>query len=597
MDLMTKPFRILLALGDITALETWVAFAVALGPDTAEVHLRGLVTMPADISLSEGALQARQMRAVMDQVAHNQPSIHDEVRVYVDHHPMRSVIAESFEVPFDVLLSDWSGPYENTGGLETTEILRDSPCDVVLISGKSWQQLGNVLLSLRGGPNLSLGTRVAEVLADSAMITLFHAEPVRTKASLLTFNTQIPVKRTVMAVGDVIELILLEATQHKAIVMGAGSYTKNSPTGSVDSVIHQVYKRANQSIILVRAYQPEEIMFHRPRPLNRVNEPFSVKVDRWFAENTFHSYEFEDLSALLAMKQKQGVTIGLALPTLNEEKTVASVISTIKKALMDEVPLLDELILIDSNSTDQTVAIAESFGIPVYKHPEIIPEMGTFPGKGEALWKSLHVLKSDLIAWIDTDITNIHPRFVYGIIGPLLKRSVVQYVKGFYQRPILVGEQLQAVGGGRVTELVARPLLNLFYPELSGIIQPLSGEYAGRRTALEQMPFFTGYGVETGLLLDLHERYGLEGIAQVDLEERVHHNQPLINLSKMSFAIHQVFISRLEKRYGIQLLEGTNRTLKLVIQEPGRFGLDIAEIADFERPPIDTMTAYRDQRK
>lgn len=197
---------------------------------------------------------------------------------------------------------------------------------------------------------------------------------------------------------------------------------------------------------------------------------------------------------------------------------------------------------------------------------------------------------------MDTDITNIHPRFIYGLLGPLLKNQRVQYVKGFYARPIAVGDKLQAYGGGRVTELVARPLLNLFYPELSGIIQPLSGEYAGRRAALEQVPFFSGYGVETGLLIDILERYSLESIAQSDLEVRVHHNQPLVNLSKMSFAILQVFIERLEGRYGVELLNKANRSMKLVIQEPGRFALDVAEIGDRERPPMASLPAYQARR-
>ncbi|MBX3081775.1 MAG: glucosyl-3-phosphoglycerate synthase [Anaerolineae bacterium] len=320
-----------------------------------------------------------------------------------------------------------------------------------------------------------------------------------------------------------------------------------------------------------------------------------MRVDRWFAQNTYHSNEFSDIAGLMAIKEKQGVSIGLALPALNEAETVGKVITTIKSALMDEYPLLDEIVLIDSNSDDDTVAIAESLGVRTYKHPEILPEEGSYRGKGEALWKSLHVLTTDIIAWIDTDITNIHPRFIYGLIGPMLKRPNVQYVKGFYQRPIKVGDQLQAYGGGRVTELVARPLLNLFYPELSGIIQPLSGEYAGRRAALDSTPFFTGYGVETGLLIDLHEKYGLEGIAQVDLEERVHHNQPLVNLSKMSFAILQVFISRLERRYGMELLDKANRSMKLIVHEPDRFGLDIAEISDIERPPMNTIKAYMER--
>jgi glucosyl-3-phosphoglycerate synthase len=233
----------------------------------------------------------------------------------------------------------------------------------------------------------------------------------------------------------------------------------------------------------------------------------------------------------------------------------------------------------------------------VYKHPEILAEqVGSQRGKGEALWKSLHVLKGDLIAWVDTDITNIHPRFIYGLLGPLLKRPNIQYVKGFYQRPIKVGDTLQAFGGGRVTELVARPLLNLFYPELSGIIQPLSGEYAGRRTALETLPFFSGYGVETGLLIDMLNLCGLDCIAQADLEERVHHNQPLVGLSKMSFAILQVFIARLESRYDVRLLEHANKTMKLIAYEPDRFALDVEAITDVERPAMVSIPAYAERR-
>jgi glucosyl-3-phosphoglycerate synthase len=334
------------------------------------------------------------------------------------------------------------------------------------------------------------------------------------------------------------------------------------------------------------------VRFHAPAILVRPELDLSAQVDRWFAENTYHSSEFDDLRALMALKERQGVTISVALPALNEEATVGLVIDTVKSALMDDVPLIDEIVLIDSMSTDNTVPIAEARGIPVYLHPEILPEVGTYRGKGEALWKSLHVTSGDIIAWIDTDISNIHPRFIYGLLGPLLRRPQLQYVKGFYQRPIKLGDTMQAYGGGRVTELVARPLLNLYYPELSGIIQPLSGEYAGRRAALESLPFFSGYGVETGLLIDLHDRFGLDAIAQTDLEQRVHHNQPLVGLSKMSFAILQVFISRLENRYGVSLLDRANKSMKLVAQAPDRFALDVVEITDVERPPMNTLPAY-----
>jgi glycosyltransferase involved in cell wall biosynthesis len=255
--------------------------------------------------------------------------------------------------------------------------------------------------------------------------------------------------------------------------------------------------------------------------------------------------------------------------------------------------LLDEIVLIDSNSSDNTRQIAAELDVPVYIHQEILAnELGSFPGKGEALWKSLYVTKGDIIAWIDTDIRNIHPRFVYGLLGPLLRWDTIQYVKGFYRRPIKIDGVLRAGGGGRVTELVARPLLNLFFPELSGIVQPLSGEYAGRRAALEQLPFFSGYGVETGLLIDTLSRFGLHAIAQVDLRERIHHNQPLANLSRMSFAILQVFIERLEARNKVRLLEEVNHSMKSIQYKPGRFFLQVEHIRDEERPPMIIIPAY-----
>jgi len=232
----------------------------------------------------------------------------------------------------------------------------------------------------------------------------------------------------------------------------------------------------------------------------------------------------------------------------------------------------------------------------VYIHQEILAEeAGCGDGKGEALWKSLYVTRGDILAWVDTDIVNIHPRFVLGIVGPLLRWERIQYVKGYYRRPLREGERVRAGGGGRVTELVARPFINLFFPDLSGIIQPLSGEYAGRRSLLEKLPFFSGYGVETGLLLDILARTGLNSIAQTDLEVRVHHNQPLANLGRMSFAILQVFMSRLGQRCGVDLAGEMHRTMKIVCQEPGRLLLTETEITERERPPIVTLPAYQER--
>jgi hypothetical protein len=600
-----RPFRIVLALSDTTHLDAWLTLAKKFLPslEAGEIRLRGMVAVQEGKSLSEGALQARQLRDDFEARTRSDGGVLDGTEIRVDYQPLKRVLDELSGIDADLLLVNWAGPGVMTGGLSTDEILAQASCDVVLVSGNSWCAPGPVLLSLRGGPNLSLGMRTAEALSGDSPITLFCAADKRRVTAEFNpvIQNQPRITRVVTAFSGIAESILKESDGHKVVVLGATFRLPEANTGTSGPIISQIAAQTTNSLVLVRARRPEALEFHKPlaalfsallNPQPKADS-LSTKTDRWFAENTFHSSEFADLSDLLALKEKQGITISIGLPALNEEETVGKVILTLKRALMENIPLVDEIVLIDSNSTDNTIAIAEGCRIPTYKHPEILPEVGSYAGKGEALWKSLHVLRGDIVAWIDTDITNIHPRFIYGLIGPLLKRPQVQYVKGFYQRPIKVGDKVQAHGGGRVTELVARPLLNLFYPELSGVIQPLSGEYAGRRTALEQLPFFSGYGVETGLLIDLLERFGLEAIAQSDLEERVHHNQPLVGLSKMSFAILQVFISRLESRYGAQLLDKANRSMKLIQQEPDRFALEIVEISDVERPAMMTIPTYQ----
>jgi hypothetical protein len=319
-------------------------------------------------------------------------------------------------------------------------------------------------------------------------------------------------------------------------------------------------------------------------------------VDRWFAENTFHSREFRDLDRLVESKRRQKLTISLGLPTLNEETTIGRVLRLSREYLVERHPLVDELVVIDSGSTDRTVEIATAMGVEVVNHRDILPEYGSFHGKGEALWKSLHLLRGDIVAWCDTDISNFHPRFVFGTLGPLLTDSRIGFVKGFYKRPLQFGTELVTAGGGRVTELTARPVINLFYPELSGLLQPLSGEYAGRREMLEQLPFFSGYGVEIGMLIDILESFGLNRIAQVDLGSRIHRNQELFDLSKMAFAILQVAIKRLGDRHRMHLLEEVNRSMKLIHYESDRFFLELKDIHDQERPAMRAVPEYLSRR-
>ncbi len=297
------------------------------------------------------------------------------------------------------------------------------------------------------------------------------------------------------------------------------------------------------------------------------------------------------------LKEKQGVTVSLVLPTLDEEETIGPIVRRAMREMVGRVPLLDEVLVIDSASTDRTREIAEAEGARVVQHPDVLTRYGSFRGKGEALWKSLFETTGDIVVWADTDVKNWHHRMVYGTLGPLLHEPRLQYVKGYYQRPIVTDGVLKEGGGGRVTELVARPLINLFYPELSGLIQPLAGEYAGRRSLLESIPFFTGYAVEIGHLIDAAERVGIEGLGQVDLERRVHRNQELEGLSRMSFVILQAVMKRLEERRKVRLFAEMGSTMKLPRSGKGRLSLEVIELADQERPPMIRIPEYLERRR
>lgn len=555
----------------------------------------GLISVPEGESLSRRAGAAQRFRQELESL----PKLPDtRVTVRVAHETWREARTVIGDEQCNLLLVNWSSTLPE-------EILRDMPCDVVVVNGAYPEGLRRVLLPIRGGPSAALSLQIALAFAQTAkaQITLLHAmRPSQLKdetvREFLTHLNSIPeIKDRIKVRGDAASAIVENAKpdEHQLLIMGA---VARPPAGEppIGVTAARVVNAVEIPALIVKAKRTLPGALAPAVVPPTVDYTISIVVDKWFAENTFHAHEFEDLKRLVEKKERQGLAISLGLPALNEEKTIGKVIKTVRRAFMEEVPLLDEIVVIDSNSTDCTVEIAQSLGVPVVKHPDILTEYGVFVGKGEALWTSLYVLKGDLIAWIDTDIVNIHPRFIYGILGPLIQEPRLMYVKGFYQRPLRVGWKLQAQGGGRVTELVARPLLNLFYPELSGMIQPLAGEYAGRREALESVPFFTGYGVETGLLIDILNRYGLNSIGQVDLEERVHRNQPLLSLSRMAFAIIQVVMQRVGEGRQAEILNWMNASLKLVQEEEGEYHLEVLEIRDHERPPIVTVPEYRARR-
>lgn len=316
--------------------------------------------------------------------------------------------------------------------------------------------------------------------------------------------------------------------------------------------------------------------------------------NNWLAKNTFHYSDFIDLNRLVEEKKRKSLKISLCLPTLNEEKTIAKEIIIMKSELMTRYPLLDEIVVIDSGSTDNTLEIAAAFGADVYEADQIFPKLERFKGKGENLWKALFVTKGDIIVYLDADIKNIHHRFAYALVGPLLLYDHIKYTKAFYDRPIAIGKnKVRPTGGGRVTELVIRPLFSLFFPELTQIIQPLSGEYAGFREVFEKIPFPIGYGVETSIILDICENWGLDVIAQVDLERRVHRNQDTKALGKMAFVILNTFFKRIENQAIIHLKKDLYQEMIQYNLVKNEFQPDILKIDGVERPPIVEIPEYR----
>jgi len=310
--------------------------------------------------------------------------------------------------------------------------------------------------------------------------------------------------------------------------------------------------------------------------------------EKWLKERTFNHQDFADLSLLARKKAGLGLTVSVGLPTLNVGATLGPILD-ICLTLQKEYGLIDQLAIIDSCSADDTVAIALDRGAEIYHDREILPDLEPAAGKGEALWKSLAVLTGDIIIWIDSDIANFHPRFIYGLLGPLLDHQEIGYVKAFYRRPLVMaaGER-QENEGGRVTEVCARPLLNIFWPPLANLIQPLSGESAARRDVLTSVPFFTDYAVEVGLLVNILRQYGLPTIAQVDLEERVHTNQPLHKLGRMSFAILQAVFKLLGQDGPTSGRELSNirETFNFI---NGEYIAVSEPVPVIERPPLDSL--------
>lgn len=312
-------------------------------------------------------------------------------------------------------------------------------------------------------------------------------------------------------------------------------------------------------------------------------------VRRWAGRSSFtgHSWSAGELAA-----RKEGQRVSVVLPAHQEEATVGAIVEAIRRELVERVPLVDELVVVDSHSTDRTAAVARAAGASVVRQCDVLPELGDRPGKGEAMWKALHVTSGDLVAYVDADLREFDPQFVVGLLGPLLTRPDLAFVKAFYDRPLANGDTLYPAGGGRVTELVARPLLNLHFPALAGVVQPLAGECAARRSLLERLPFMGGYAVEVAMLVDVLAELGLDAMAQVDLGVRRHRNSDDAALGRMAAQVQLAVLSRLERHGHVVLAEEVSPSVTQFVREGDGFTSVTVDVSVDERPPMVSVPAY-----
>ncbi len=432
-----------------------------------EVLLVGIVPIAEGESISAGSKTVRELRQHL--LSLGRSNKRDKSKVFISHSPWEELKNVIHDEEPDILIVEWKDG-TTTWGASISEVLASPVCNVAIVRGTLSAPPEQTLIAVRGGPYAELALQLGMSL-NSKQLDVLHINITGAKTDapfkgMKYILKQLPkVNFRSITTSDAVPTILEESSRYDAVVLGTTAHQTTNGGSVMGPVAEKLLRDSSSTIIIVRTRRPmSEAMLDERAGVNAI----SILVDKWFAENTFRSDEFSILEDLMALKEKQGTTISLALPALNEEQTVGKVITTVKKALMEEYPLLDEIVLMDSNSTDRTREIAKDLGVPVYIHQHLLPDMEPRAGKGEALWKSLLVTKGDIIAWIDTDIVNIHPRFVYGIIGPLLLNRGVQFVKGFYRRPLRVGNKIQAGGGGRVTELTARPLLKSFLSRTFG---------------------------------------------------------------------------------------------------------------------------------
>jgi len=417
------------------------------------VQVIGIVTLPENKELSEGVNNVRALRSFLaENINESESNIHTEVQVTHDTWNLIKEIVEKTYPKVHTLILEWPHQIAEMA-IDLKEVLNNQFCNIAITRGQFKDPYENILIPIRGGPRSIEALRMSLKLSEffNAQITIeriFNSEAQRIEIdddflAIQRVLDEIPgIKQKNTISKNVSQAILESACQNDIVLLGAGTPENNEPSlfGTITS---KILDGCEADVIAIKTRVRAE-----PHTPLFTSQAISVLVDKWFAENTFDAEEFKNIEQLVDKKESKGLTISLALPALNEEETVGNVIQIAKTEFMERYPLIDEIILVDSGSTDRTRDIAKKMGIPVYLNQEVLSNYGFRNGKGEVLWKSLYLTNGDIVFWVDTDIHNFNPKFIYGVLGPMIMDDRIKFVKGFYKRPIMGKNGIVHPGGG-----------------------------------------------------------------------------------------------------------------------------------------------------
>ncbi|HYS28141.1 MAG TPA: universal stress protein [Candidatus Limnocylindria bacterium] len=557
--------------------------------------LLGIIEVPPDHSLARPPVPGEAYRTLLAQTTRiatrAAPPLAPLVRIA--HVAAQGIRESALETGSNLLLLE-SGARDDglwTNALE--DLLYDPPCDVALLRTEAAAPpITSILLAVRGGPSAELAVQLARSIRAStgATLTLLHIFDPRQSPEERAREEQTFASLTAQVNGPVIELkgsstnvrqaIVKEAQQHQLLILGATRSLMHRPM-VLGAPLQRMLRRLPGTVMIVKK---AGVPTPRPAPARtETRAAITEQVDRWLTENTFDSREFDDLQRLVDRKRRQDLTISLAIPAMPGATGLSATLRSLKLALMGRTPLLDEIVVIEIGGSAASERAARVAGVTVVRPADVLSRYGSFPGSGEAQWKSLHVLKGDLICWIDPAGPPPQPRLVTGLLGPLLTDPDIAYVTAFSRRP-------PTAAPDPLTDFALRPLLNLLFPALSGLIDPLSPDHAGRRAVLESVPFFTGHGLALGLLLAIASAHGPRALAQVEVGPRAR-REPA-DRQAMAFAQLQVCLKYLGDRHRVQLVDQVNRTIKQIQYEDERYWIAQTELEDTERPPMVTVPEY-----